>query len=93
MFEALASLTLDESPDRAYRLPPSTRSLLFVFGGQQIGAVANSTSEFSPGTSHDEVRLQFWAEAAARALVGAGDHFAVWYGGTVGQGRVHSVSG
>jgi hypothetical protein len=93
VFEALASLTLDETPARDYRLPPSTRSLLFVFGDQRIGAVATSTSEFSPGTSHDEVRLQFWAEAEARALVGSGDHFAVWYGDLVGQGRVRSVSG
>jgi hypothetical protein len=93
VFEALASLTLDEMPNRAYRLPASTRSLLFVFDGTQLGALADSTDEFAPGTTHDEVRLQFWSQADARALVRPGDHFAVWYGGTVGRGRVTSVSG
>ena len=85
------SLHLDDAPRRSYCLPQATRSLLFVFDGLQIGAVASSGKEFAPGTRHAEVHLTFWAEADAQALVHPGDEFTVWYLGTVGRGRVHSA--
>jgi hypothetical protein len=93
-FFAIVSITLDASEDRAYRLPGAgTRSLLYVFDGQQIGARAETMDgqDLVPGTTHSGVRLTFWAPEAPD-IIHEGSGFDVWYGGTVGHGSVESLS-
>jgi hypothetical protein len=87
---AVVRLDLDPSPEREYRLPGSgSRSLLYVFDGQQVGASAETRDgrDLTPGSSHDGVRLTFW-DPAAIPLVDAGAAFEVWYGGVIGRGMV-----
>ncbi|HVE73907.1 MAG TPA: hypothetical protein VNA30_02285 [Mycobacteriales bacterium] len=90
---ATAGLALDAGAEREYSLPGSgSRSMLFVFDGQQIGAHAVSGSgDFVPGSIHPSVSLTFWGDAAL-AIVRPGASFDVWYGDTIGRGRVESVS-
>jgi hypothetical protein len=79
--------------DRAFRLPGAgSRSLLYVFGGQQIGAnaVTSDGRDLVPGSSHDGVVLTFWDDAA-RIAVTAHSEFFLWYGGRVGNGFVQSI--
>jgi hypothetical protein len=91
---ANVQLSLYPDSDRRYRLPGrGCRSLLYVFGEVQIGASAQSAdgAEFTPDSRHDRVTLRFWTHEAAH-IVHAGEHFDVWYGGVVGEGKVESVS-
>jgi len=69
-----------------------SRSLLYVFDGRQIGAMAVTAdaAELVPGSNHDAVVLTFWADEA-RTIVAKEARFSVWYGGTVGEGSVRSV--
>jgi hypothetical protein len=81
------------SADRAFNLPGTgSPSLLFVFSGQQLGALAVSSDDrgFAPGTIHDHVRLTFWASEASDQ-VHPGDNFDIWYGGIVGHGSIESI--
>ncbi len=63
--------------------------MLFVFDGQQIGAMARTRdgSDFVPGSELGNVCLLFWADEA-RTIVAPGLPFIVWYGGDVGEGVV-----
>jgi hypothetical protein len=87
------TLALDDDSERRYALPRGgTRSLLFVFGGKQLGAHANSASgDFIAGSTHPDVSLTFW-DGSARDIVTSDASFDVWYGGIIGSGRVLSVS-
>lgn len=61
---AVVRLVFDSSEDRSFRLPGSgSPSLLYVFEGKQIGALAETSDgeDLTPGTSHEGVRLTFWA--------------------------------
>jgi hypothetical protein len=87
---ALARLVFDSSDGHNFRLPGSgSPSLLSVFEGQQIGALAQTATEedLTPGSSHDDVRLMFWAPEAAD-IVRPGAPFEIWYGGVVGHGSI-----
>ena len=69
--------------------------MLFRFGGahgELLGgrATTRTGGHFAPGTDHD-AQIEFWADEAAREIVGAGDRFTVWYGGDIGDGEVYSV--
>ena len=69
--------------------------MLFRFGSEQgelLGGRATTLTggDFAPATDHD-ARIEFWADEAAREIVGAGDRFTVWYGGDIGDGQVNSV--
>ena len=46
--------------------------------------------DLTPGSSHESVRLDFWAPQA-KDIVRAGRAFEIRYGGTVGRGSVESV--
>lgn len=90
---AVVDLHLHPAVDRAYRLPGAgSRSLLYVFDGQQIGAQAVTADgrDLVPGSEHTATVLTFWADEA-RIIVTEGARFSVWYGGTVGDGLVSSV--
>ena len=90
---AVVDLRLHADAGRAYHLPgDGSRSLLYVFDGQQIGAMAVTADgrDLVPASEHEGVVLTFWADEA-RILVTAGSKFSVWYGGTVGEGIVRSV--
>lgn len=90
---AVVDLRLNSGAGRAYRLPGAgTRSLLYVFGRHQIGALAITADgrDLVPGSEHDGAQLTFWVDQA-RSLVSEGSSFAVWYGGIVGHGEVQSV--
>jgi hypothetical protein len=92
---AVVHLELDPSQIRGYQLPGSgSRSLLYVFDGQQVGASAETRdgSDLTPGSSHEGVRLTFW-DPAALTLVRPGAAFDVWYGGVVGRGAVDHLDG
>ena len=91
---AVVRLDTDSSQVRDYRLPGSgSRSLLYVFDGQQVGASAETRdgSDLTPGSSHEGVRLTFW-DPAAIPLVRAGAAFEVWYGGVIGRGVVDHLN-
>lgn len=85
---ANATVELDANPGRHYDLPADgTPSLLFVFGPEvKLGARAYSSDgrSFAPGTTHREVRLDFWADDKWTDVVRPGASFVVWYGGDVG---------
>ena len=89
----MVSLALVVDAGRDFSLPGlGSRSMLFVFDGQQVGAQATSESgDFVPGSIHPSVSLTFWDDAAL-AMVTPSASFDVWYGGTVGRGWVESVS-
>lgn len=88
---AQVRFSLEPDAGRDYRLPGvGSRSMLFVFDGQQVGGQAQSDKDFTPASTHDGVTLTFWDEAA-RALVTPGAAFDVWYGETIGHGLVESV--
>lgn len=94
MKSARATLDLNADDTRHYRLPhDGTPSLLYVFDGQQLGARAYSASgqDFAPGTSQQDVRLEFWADEPWTNVVVPGAEFVIWYGGDVGRGRIESV--
>lgn len=84
---------MDADAEREYSLPGrGSRSMLFVFDGRQVGAHATSESgDFVPGSTHESVSPMFWDDAAL-ALVRPGASFDVWYGDTIGSGRVEAVS-
>lgn len=90
---AVVDLRLRDGAGRTYRLPGAgSRSLLYVFNGQRIGAHATTADgcDLVPGSEHEGVVLNFWADEA-RDLVAVGSTFEVWYGGIVGDGEVQSV--
>lgn len=90
---AVVDLRLNADADRAYRLPGSgSPSLLYVFDGQQIGALARTADgrDLVPGSEHQGALLTFWADEV-RILVAEGSPFSIWYGGIVGDGVVRSV--
>jgi hypothetical protein len=90
---AVVHLHLHDAAGRAYRLPGAgSRSLLYVFDGQQIGALATTADErdLVPGSQREGVLLRFWTDEA-RGLVAVGSSFTVWYGSIVGDGEVQSA--
>lgn len=90
---ATVDLRLAES-ERSFHLPGGgSRSLLYVFDGQKIGAqaVTADRADLVPGSRHEGVVLTFLAEEA-RTLVATEASFSIWYDGTVGYGVVRSVS-
>ena len=91
---AIVRLELDALDGRHFRLPgDGTRSLIYVFGdAEQVGARASTADgrDLTPGSTHDSVRLDFWAPQAGD-VVHVGRAFEIWYGGTVGRGSVESV--
>jgi hypothetical protein len=92
---AVVRLVFDSSEDRRFRLPGSgSRSLLYVFEGQQIGAHAETSDgeDLTPGTSHKGVQLTFWAPES-EAIVRPGATFEIWYGGIIGHGSVDHLLG
>jgi hypothetical protein len=92
---ARATLLLDQDDSRHFRLPASgTPSLIFVFReDRQLGARAYSETrdDFAPGTSQENVRLDFWADDDWTDVVVTGAEFVVWYGGDVGRGTITHV--
>lgn len=90
---ATVRLVFTESGGRDFKLPGGgSPSLLYIFKGHQVGAFAETADgrDLTPGTTHDGVRLTFWASEAT-TLVHPGADFDVWYGGIVGSGSVDSV--
>jgi hypothetical protein len=76
--------------DRQFKLPGGgSRSLLYRFGEVLLGARAVTADgrDLSPGSSHPDVTLEFWADEAD-AAVAPGAAFTVWYGEDVGSGVV-----
>lgn len=68
--------------------------MIFVFGqDRQLGARAydESGDDFAPGTSHSNVRLDFWAEDEWTDVVQVGAEFVIWYGGDIGRGTIDAV--
>ena len=67
--------------------------MLFRFddldGEPLVGAIATSAdgTDFAPGRSFTDVRLEFWTDEA-RAVASAGGRVTVWYGGDIGKGVV-----
>ena len=96
MKTATATVELDAHPERHYDLPADgTPSLLYVFGPDRtLGARAYSRDggTFAPGTRHQDVRLDFWADADSTDVVVPGAAFVVWYGGDVGRGVITALS-
>ena len=90
-----ALVELDADPTRHYRLPAAgTPSLLYVFGpDQKLGARAycGNGEDFAPGTRHEQVRLDFWADDEWTDVVVPGATFIIWYGSDVGRGVVKSL--
>lgn len=79
--------------DRRYSIPANRNvSFIYDFGppSDGLGALAVSLSglDFAPGTVHDEVHLDFWAENPWTDVVKPSLPFTVWYGGDVGHGLV-----
>jgi len=67
--------------------------MIYVFGdAEQVGARASTADgrDLMPGSTHESVRLDFWAPQA-EVLIRVGRAFEIWYGGTVGHGSVESV--
>ena len=95
--KALANVVLWKS-EKAFSLPADeTPSMLFRFGGPEgvlIGARATDPAgvRFAPGTEHRDVRLEFWADEAAKEIVAVGAAFDVWYGGDIGSGRIIALA-
>lgn len=58
-----------------------------------MGARAYSADgrDLSPGTSHTDLRLNFWAEEPWTDVVTPGAAFVVWYGGDVDHGVIERV--
>ena len=90
-----ALVELDEDSSRYYCLPADgTPSLLYVFGREQkLGARAycDDGCDFAPGTSHERVRLDFWADDEWTDVVVPGAAFTIWYGSDVGRGVVRTL--
>lgn len=88
-------MILDEDGTRHFRLPADgTPSLVFVFRqDRQLGARAYSETgeDFVPGTSQENVRLEFWADEDWTDVVATGAEFVIWYGGDVGRGAITHV--
>jgi hypothetical protein len=95
MKSVVASMELFDLADRRYCIPASRNvSFIYDFGGPSdgLGALAVSPSgvDFAPGSVHDLVHLDFWAEEPWTDIVQPGLAFTVWYGGDVGRGLVLS---
>jgi hypothetical protein len=92
---ARATLILDQDDSRRFHLPADgTPSLIFVFReDRQLGARAYSQTgdDFAPGTSQENVRLDFWAHDDWTDVVVPGAEFVVWYGGDVGRETITHV--
>lgn len=83
------------APDGHYCIPASRNvSFIYAFEGEEtkLGALAVSLNgmDFAPGTTHDEVHLDFWAEEPWTDIVKPGVTFTIWYGRDVGRGQVLS---
>jgi hypothetical protein len=93
MKRVVARMELVAIPDRQYRISAQRNvSFIYSFSGQdmKLGALAVSPAgvDFAPGTTQDEVQLDFWADDEWTTVVQPGSTFVVWYGGDVGSGVV-----
>lgn len=93
MKSVVASMQLDDLPGRAFAIPATRNvSFIYVFERQevQLGALAVSPAgtDFAPGSVHQEVLLDFWADDEWTEIVQPGAAFTVWYGGEIGRGVI-----
>lgn len=88
-------MLLDADETRHYNFPSNgTPSMIFVFSQErQLGAWAydDADAPFAPGTSHANVRLDFWADDEWTDVVQPGAEFVIWYGGDIGRGTIEAV--
>jgi hypothetical protein len=63
---------------------------MFRFGESTfvVHACTRDGADFTPGSEHDSVELEFLRGDLARPVVSVGSRFVVWYGGDVGSGVV-----